>query len=373
MADASAARIAVLLQSLEGGGAQRRMVDLVNGFIGAGRDVDLILAQPDGELRDRISPAVRIVQLVRPKKSLADYLHREPPIVLLAGAAAIHGLAVEAMPKPRPFPLILRASSHPFRTFPWSMPRQRLREPLRRRARIRRYAAADLIIAVAADVAAAIGDALPAARITVSDDPIVTPSFLAGADSPIVLPWPNEPAIPLILGIGRFALAKDFPTLLRAFALLRANRRARLAIIGDGSSRGREALLRLGRKLGIEPDFALPGETDAVAAWLKQAALFVSSSLWEGSAGALVEALAMGCPVVATNCVGSARQLLRDGELGALVPAGDPRAMANAMAAQLDDPIDGPQLIAAAQPYRADRQAAQYLEAIDQCVRTFRR
>lgn len=370
---AIAARIAVLLQSLEGGGAQRRIVDLVNEFIAAGRNVDLLLVESHGELRERVSSAARIFELQPLKQSLSNYLAREAPDAFLASGAQIHGLAVEAMTHPRIMPLILRADSHPRRTFPWSMPRQRLREPLRRRARIRRYAAADLIIAVAPDVATAIQHALPAARIRVTNDPIVTTSFVASANSQLRLPWPDDPGVPLILGVGRFALAKDFPTLLRAFALLRATRPARLAIIGGGSPRERQALLRLARKLRIETDFALPGETNAVAAWLTHAALFVSSSLWEGVGGALIEALAMGCPVVATSSVGTARELLRDGQLGAIVPPSDPAAMADAMAAQLDKPRDRSRLIAAAEPYREHRQAAEYLAAIDECVRTFRR
>jgi glycosyltransferase involved in cell wall biosynthesis len=371
---ATAARIAVLLHSLDaGGGAQRRVVELVNGFVAAGRSVELFVADPKGELRDLLSPAVRVVALDRRGAALRGNLERNPPDALLAGAAAVHNLAVWAMPRPRPFPLVLRASSHPFRNFPWSMPWQWLREPLRRRRRIMRYASADLIFAVSEDIAAAIRRALPNARVIVSHDPVVTDPFLAGADARISVPWPEDHRAPLVLGIGRLALAKDFPTLLRAFALLRAKRPARLAIVGGGSQPERRALLSLADKLGISEDFALPGETNAVAAWLRRADLFVSSSLWEGAPGALIEALAMGCPAVATSSAGSAAQLLRGGELGAIVPPGDPQAMAAAMAAQLDDPPDPALLAAAVEPYRERRQAANYLTAIDECLRAFRR
>ncbi|MBV9527818.1 glycosyltransferase [Sphingomonas sp.] len=372
MAEARAAeRIAVLLHTLEsGGGAQRRVVELVNGFAAAGRAVDLHVVQP-GELRSLVSPQVRVFEV--DGSALRDHLKCDPPDALLAGAAAIHGLAVRSMPRPRSFPLILRASSHPFRALPWSMPWQKLREQARRRPRIARYREADLVIAVSQDVAASIKRALPLVRVIVSNDPVVTDRFLAGADAPITLPWPSDTEIPLILGIGRLALAKDFPTLLRAFALLRATRPARLAILGGGSAGDRESLLRLARKLGIQADLALPGETGTVAAWLHNASLFVSSSLWEGSSGALIEALAMGCPAVATSSVGSAVELLRNGELGAIVPAGDPSAMAAAMAAQLDRPPESSRLVAAASPYRDHNQAADYLAAIDACVRDFRR
>jgi len=369
----AAARIAVLLHSLEGGGgAQRRVVELVNGFVGEGRAVDLIIAGPGGALESLLSPDVRVIAVDGSPRSLREHLERDAPDVLLAGAAAVHRLAVESMPRPRSFPLVLRASSHPFRTLPKSMPLERLREQVRRRGRIACYAAAELIIAVSEDVAAAIRQRLPDARLMVSHDPVVTDRFLAAADKPVSLPWP-DPNVPLVLGVGRFALAKDYPTLLRAFALLRANRAARLVIVGGGSAGERASLLGLARKLGIEDDFALPGETDAVAAWLRQASVFVSSSLWEGASGALIEALAMGCPAVATSSVGSAAQLLQGGELGAIVPPSDPPAMAKAIAAQLDDPPDRGRLVAAADPFRQHRQAHDYLAAIDTCLSDFRR
>ena len=364
-----ARRIAVLLQSLDGGGAQRRTVELANGFVAQGRAVDLLLVEPGDDLQGKVASAVRITRLGSdPICQLADYLKREQPDALLAGAAAIHDIAVAAVAKHPGTPLILRASSHPLRHFPWSMPRQRLRELFRRRARLRRYAAADLIIAVAADVGEALRRALPSARVEVIANPVVNPAFLADADAAIKLPWPPDETIPLIVGIGRFALAKDFPTLIRAFGLLRETRPAHLAILGDGSPRERAALEKLVRRFGLEADIALPGVTPHVAAWLSRANLFVSSSLWEGSPGALIEALAMGCPVVATNSVGTARDLLADPRLGALVPPSDPRAMAKAMAAVLDRPVNRAALVAAAKPFATGGRAADNLAAIDRCV-----
>lgn len=367
----SAQHIAVLIESLEEGGAQRRVVALANGFAAAARRVDLIVTRAGSELADEVSPKVRLVRLDGDGAQLNEYLVRDAPDLLLAGAASIHDMAVAALPLPRPFPLVLRASSHPFRSFPWSMPRQRLREIARRRRRLRNYRAADLIIAVAEDVAAAVRQAVPGACVIVSNDPVITPRFLAGADAPVPLPWRDDEHVPLVLGVGRLALAKDFPTLLRAFALLRRTRPARLVILGPGSSRDRRRLARLAAKLGIGDDFAQPGPSDIVAAWLKRADLFVCSSLWEGVPGALIEAMAMGCRVVSTSSVGSAGDLLRSGELGSIVAPSKPDAMARAMAAELDRQVDRAALIAAAEPYREGRQAEKYLAVMDQCVREF--
>jgi glycosyltransferase involved in cell wall biosynthesis len=139
-------------------------------------------------------------------------------------------------------------------------------------------------------------------------------------------------------------------------------------IIGEGSARERSTLANLAAQLGIVGDVAFPGESDVVAAWLRRADLFVSSSLWEGSAGALVEALAIGCPVVATSSVGSARDLLEDGRIGRLVPPRDPRRLARAMIEELGTRRDRDLLEATVAPYASKGRAADYLAAIDGCV-----
>jgi glycosyltransferase involved in cell wall biosynthesis len=359
-------RIAILLQSLEGGGAQRRVVDIANGFIREGREVDLFLVNPSGKLRDRIAPDVRLF----PAAELAGRLRSDPPGALLSGASAVHVRAVRSLPAERSFPLILRASSHPHRRFPPSMPRQRLGELGRRRRRMNAYAAADLIIAVADAVAEPLRDAFPGKPIEVIRNHVVTDEFLSGATARIDYPWRDDSSVPLIVGIGRLSVAKDFPTLVRAFALVRRSRELRLAIVGGGPDAQRRRLVRLAAKLGVASDVALIDHSDEVAAWLSRAQLLVSSSLWEGAPAVHIEALAMACPVIATDSPGAAREILADHELGALVPPRRPQPMADAIAKWLDRPVDQQRLWAATAPYRRDP-TEQYLHAIDGCAERF--
>jgi glycosyltransferase involved in cell wall biosynthesis len=300
-------------------------------------------------------------------EGLSDRLRHDPPGAFLSGAAAVHSFAVRSLPRARRFPLILRASSHPYRDFPWSMPRHRIAELQRRAKRMKAYAAADLIIAVADAVAEPLREAFPDKCIQVVHNQVVTDEFIHGAGATIAYPWPDSPAVPLIVGIGRLAVAKDFPTLLRAFALVRRRREVRLALLGSGPAARRRELLDMASKLQIESDFALNDETDHVAAWLSRAKLLVSSSLWEGAPAVIIEALAMGAPVIATDSVGAAREILADPELGALVPPRRPRLMAEAIAEWLDRPIDQERLRAATAPYRIDP-TDEYLSAIDECA-----
>ena len=95
-------------------------------------------------------------------------------------------------------------------------------------------------------------------------------------------------------------------------------------IVGSGDPARVAALKARAAALGIGDAVLFAGETDNVFAWLKRADLFVLASHWEGSSTALLEALSVGVPVVATRQAGDARFVLDEGEYGALADADDP-------------------------------------------------
>jgi glycosyltransferase involved in cell wall biosynthesis len=114
---------------------------------------------------------------------------------------------------------------------------------------------------------------------------------------------------------------KDFPTLIRAFAELRNQQPARLVILGEG--RERRALEALIAELGLVDLVWMPGSVANPHAYVSRAALYVLCSRWEGLPNALIEALAIGTPAIATDCVAGPREVLEGGRHGALVPPGD--------------------------------------------------
>lgn len=138
----------------------------------------------------------------------------------------------------------------------------------------------------------------------------------------------------LIVYVGRFVEAKGLRELLGAFGRLARQRpHAALALIGDGVMK--EALHGLVRASGLEQRIHLPGglEPDAVAQWIGAADLLTLPSWSEGYPNVLVEAIACGRPVVATD-VGGAREIV-DADNGLLVPARDEAALTAALEAAL--------------------------------------
>jgi glycosyltransferase involved in cell wall biosynthesis len=137
---------------------------------------------------------------------------------------------------------------------------------------------------------------------------------------------------PVVLAVGRLHLQKDYPTMVRALALLRSRTpQPVLVIAGDGPDAA---------AIGAQADdegvrLRLLGRRDDVAELMAAADLLVVSSVWEARALVVQEAMQVGLPVVAT-AVGGVPGLVGDDAL--LVPARDPDALAAAIAAVLDDP-----------------------------------
>ena len=149
-------------------------------------------------------------------------------------------------------------------------------------------------------------------------------------------PWFAAGEPPVILGIGRLAPQKNFSLLIKAFAQVRRARPARLVIIGDGAGAELAKLQALAASLDLtSADVWFAGHQSNPLKFLANAGLFVLSSNWEGMSNVLLEAMACGCPVVATDCPTGVRELLEDGRIGVIVPVGNVDAMAQAMVAKL--------------------------------------
>jgi glycosyltransferase involved in cell wall biosynthesis len=199
-------------------------------------------------------------------------------------------------------------------------------------------------------------------QLHVIPNPIVNERLHALATAPLEDPWMHDRSVPVILGAGSLDPRKDFATLIRAFADLRTRRRARLVILGRG--RERDRLLELARELGVADDVKLPGFEPNPYRWMARASVFALTSRREGSGAVLVEAMACGTPVVATDCPSGPGEILDSGRYGELVSVGDSEAVAAALRRSLDDPTPKALLDEAIAPFGVQRSARRYLQAL---------
>ena len=154
----------------------------------------------------------------------------------------------------------------------------------------------------------------------------------AGAGAPCPHPWFEED-VPVLLGVGRLHAQKNWELLIDAAAIVRRHRRARVMILGGG--RAAASLRARADAAGLGADFILAGEAGNVFAWTARAAVFALPSRWEGSSVALLEAMAVGTPVVATRQAGDAARVLDGGRHGLLADAGEAEGFAAALERQL--------------------------------------
>lgn len=333
------ARIAVLLPSLEGGGAERSIATVAGGLAAHGHDVTLLLGRARGPFLAGLAPAVRVLDLGVPSLPLALpqlvlQLRRLRPQVLLAAMAHANVVAALAHRVARvPTRLVLSERVHPSSLIEGGGLGLRATGALMRLT----YPWADHVIAVSRGVADDLLARLPLdpERVSVLPNPVVDAALHQRAVAAPAHPWLSDKLLPVVLAVGRLQPQKDFATLLDAFARVRRTRPLRLVILGEGDERA--ALLAQARALGIGGDVALPGFDANPFAAMRAADLFVLSSRYEGLPGVLIQAMACGARVLATDCPSGPREVLEDGRWGRLVPVGDAAALAAAMAAALDD------------------------------------
>jgi len=346
------------------------MVNLAAALARLGVPVDLVRARAEGGHADRIPDEVRVVDLgARHTWSslpgLVRYLRRERPAALLAAKDRANRIALRARRLAGvDIPVAVRLGNNLSRSLEG---RSFLRKWARKAPMRRAYHRADAVIAVSHGVAQDTAEitGLPLEAIHVLPNPVVTPDLEARAAPAPAHPWfatDSRPAVPVLLAVGRLSRQKDFPTLLRAFARLREQRGARLVVLGEGPDR--QPLENLARELGIAGDVDFPGFAPNPYPYLRRADLFALSSAWEGSPNALTEALALGTPVVATNCPSGPEEILEGGRYGPLVPVGDWEALAEAMQATLDTPPSADFLRSGGDRYRDSASARRYLEAL---------
>ncbi len=149
-------------------------------------------------------------------------------------------------------------------------------------------------------------------------------------------PLPDAPKEPYLVAVGRLEPQKGFDILLRAYAELR-RRGVTLPLVIVGEGKDKTKLHELAQSLGIAECVVFTGFQANPYPWLAGAAVFVSSSRFEGFCRVIAEALAVGTPVVATDCPSGPAEVLEYGRAGIIVPNEDASALADGIHRLLND------------------------------------
>ncbi|MBA4741622.1 MAG: glycosyltransferase [Azoarcus sp.] len=344
-------------------GVDRVLGNLVPAIAGLGLNVDVLRIDGHGPRFDVCPPGVRMVTLgarhvATAIPALVRYLMREHPAALLADKDRVNRTALLARALARSG---TRVGVRLGTTVSVNLAGRGWLERAVQTASMRwLYRHADAVLVPSRGAAADLAHHARIAehRVQVVPSPVVTPGLLAARSAPAPHPWFAD-GVPLILGVGELSERKDFATLLRAFARLRATRQARLIVLGEGRQRGE--LESLAATLGVAGDMLLPGFVRAPYPWMAHAQVFALSSRWEGMPVVLIEALALGVPCVATDCPSGPNELL---DTDALVPVGNDAALAAALARQLDAPPAPEDLAARVIRYGQRESARAYLAAL---------
>ena len=339
-------RIALFIPSLRGGGAERVMLNLAREFARKGISVDLVLVDAVGPHANNVPGDIRVINLKKHRAlasvpALARYLRTEKPGVLISALHQANFAAVLAKGLARvPTKLVMTIhNTMSEETGRWASWKNRMIPYVSRMS----FPFAEEIVTVSRGVAEDLSTllGLPLDRFHVIYNPVVGPDLYEKAKLPMDHKWFQESEVPVLLAIGRFTVAKDFSTLIRAFALVASRRPARLLILGEGEER--PVLESLVRELGLEDSVLLPGFVDNPYAYLARAKMFVLSSVHEGLPTVLIEALALGKPIVSTDCRSGPREILQNGAYGRLVPVGNAESLADAIEGELaEGPKDVP-------------------------------
>lgn len=166
-------------------------------------------------------------------------------------------------------------------------------------------------------------------NVKVIYNPIDRNKITLKKQEPVSLPFSFSDNHSMIAAVGRLVSQKGYDDMLRVFREVRKEIPAKLLILGKGPL---ESHLRLtARKLGIENDVYMAGFVENPWAYLNNADIYLSTSLYEGFHLSIVEAMACGVVPVATDCNYGPREIITDGEDGRLAPVGDTKAITEAV------------------------------------------
>jgi len=364
-----AMHVFVVIHDFQPGGVERIATRLATQWASTGLKITLICGRPVGALKSLMSDRVSLVSPVRQLKRgpfsrlrLAAFVacvakQERPHVIFLPGNFYAAASALIRLLLGVACPRIVCKLSNPLRRSDRGTARQRLFD---RSIRWKTNFCDHLVFMSPELQQEAIGLISDVStKSSVIDEPILDSRFEPPGRMHVQA---TDDTIKLVAA-SRLVHQKRLDVMITAMAMI-GNRSIRLKIFGEGPCRkqleGRIA------SLGLDQKVELVGYSDDWRTDLQDARLYLLSSEFEGFPAVVIEALASGVPVVATNCSPAMHSILSSSQLGSVVDKGNPESFADAVDRQLDSPRPDPMHLAkSVERFRLESSAAAYVELFD--------
>lgn len=332
------AKIAFFLPSLEPGGAERNVVNLLKELDRENYEPSLVLAEKRGEFIKEVPKDVLIVDLNTSCSlwlflKLRRYFQKEKPELFISTFPRFNiiNLLAKIFSQTKTKIILTEQTTISLLSVTAKTWARRLMARFFLPFLVKfLYPQAKAIVCVSKGVAKDLIKIVPLEnKIRVIYNPVVDTRIDKLTKTPVNHSWFSNPEIPVILAVGRLIKAKDYPNLLRAFNKVLEKREARLVILGKGPEK--EKLKNMAQNLDISKNVAFLGFQKNPYKYMKRATVFALSSFREGFGHVIVEAMACGLPVVSTDCPSGPGEIIEQGKNGILVPVGDERILAEAI------------------------------------------
>ena len=366
-------RVSIILYNLGLGGVAHVAAYLASGFTERGIETELLVCAEGGPGEDKLrtvigenvsvhyfvpTSGIRLWDMLKGFTKMGRYLRETKPKVILSAGNNVNSFSalLVGLYCPRSTRLFVKTTS------PVVRPRDNLLIQLIHRichALIFYYC--DGVLSQGEEDSTILRKSFPkiSNKFVAVNNPLITNAFSSKTTK---LSGRAKAAPKNLIAIGRLCIAKRFDVLLHAFAKVRNYVDCQLVILGEGEDRNK--LQMLSTQLGIAHLIQMPGFVSDVPEWLARADLFVLSSDYEGLPGVVLEALAVNCPVVATDCFPDARALLGTATRCSVTPIGDVDALASAIYNSLKNKENTMELSSLTDKYRVSAAVDSHINAL---------
>ncbi|WP_045217645.1 glycosyltransferase [Desulfonatronovibrio magnus] len=364
-------RIAVIIPSLAGGGKERMRLHLIKEWLDHGIAIDLVLCRKQGDLLQLVPSEVKIYEVAAQHNyffpfGFLRYLIKHRPTHILSASNDITAMSLLINLVTRlDIPVVASFHNHLSSEVQFAKGLKFFSVKIVNFILAKTISRAKGVIAVSKSVADDLIGHFPCLKdnIYTINNPTINQDMRRRATQPLS-GNPVPAGIPWIFYAGRLVPAKGLDVLLQAFYKIAARSNAHLVLAGEGPLRAQ--LTDMVRDMKLIDRVHFMGFQENPLPWMREADVFVLPSRHEGLPNVLIEALACGAQIVATDCPGGSEEILGNGIYGQLVPVDDAVALSNAVIMSLNREFYvAPEILKdRAEDYTVEKAANEYLNVL---------